>query len=628
MGRLSRADGGLDVVRLARMAEAPPFPRSAPLAPDPLTEGAPPTAPPSLRPSAWLPAVAVAGCVGAVLGFHGVPISDLGVFTLYAALGLALPGLLWVRVLYRRPHTLPEELALGLALGYAAEVLCYLPARAAGAPLLVAAWPMGTYALFAAVPRLRAHCRVTRRPKAPLWWSWCLALAVIGLTLWISVGYFAAHPIAGPRGAAPVAALPHLDMIDRLISHGPGGGPFGHDWFVHAHLAAASWITGVEPSVLLFRLAPLPMLAALVVLLGMAGRRFTGSRRQALAALTAAAFVTAPSLYAGTAAGLLTWTPAQEWAMPAQTFGALLFAPLVVLLLDLFGDRASRRGVWLMFAVLLAALAGAKAVYVPLLAAGLLAVVTVEAVKWFSLPRRATAALGLAACALAAQAALLGDAWQGTAVQPLAFVRASWAGLTGAGDPAEAPVSSLAGVTALCLLCGAITWCGVLGLLRRPRLLARPPVVLALGMGAAGLGALLLLGDPYQAQGDYLQAACPYLAMAAVYGLGCVIRKAGVSFRAGLCAALAGVAAACAVRWVFGVHVPLRPGGGELALYLPYLTLAGVVLAVAALLGAAGLPRPRVWALALVLVTAAGTPAARLGQVLPGPVAPARQTGT
>ncbi|MET7460686.1 hypothetical protein [Nonomuraea sp. NPDC005501] len=612
------------------MAEAPPFPRSAPLVPDPLTEGAPPTAPPSLRPSAWLPAVAVAGCVGAVLGFHGVPISDLSVFTLYAALGLALPGLLWVRVLYRRPHTLPEELALGLALGYAAEVLCYLPARAAGAPLLVAAWPMGTYALFAAVPRLRAHCRVTRQPKAPLWWSWCLALAVIGLTLWISVGYFATHPIAGPRGTAPVAALPHLDMIDRLISHGPGGGPFGHDWFVHAHLAAASWITGVEPSVLLFRLAPLPMLAALVVLLGMAGRRFTGSRRQALAALTAAAFVTAPSLYAGTAAGLLTWTPAQEWAMPAQTFGALLFAPLVVLLLDLFGDRPQGRGVWVLFAVLLAAVAGARAACVPLLAAGLLAVVTVEAVKWFSLPRRATAAFGLAACALAAQAALLG-AWQGVAVDPLAFMRVSWAALTGAGsagDAAEASALSLAGVTALCLLCGAITWCGVLGLLRRPRLLARPPVVLALGMGAAGLGALLLLAEPYQAQTDFLQAACPYLAMAAVYGLGCVVRKAGVSFRAGLCAALAGVAAACAVRWVFGVHVPLRPGGGELALYLPYLTLAGVVLAVAALLGAAGQPRPRVWALTLVLVTAAGTPAAWLGRALPVPdtvaTAPAR----
>ncbi|GAA2267372.1 hypothetical protein GCM10010149_04850 [Nonomuraea roseoviolacea subsp. roseoviolacea] len=593
------------------MAEAPPFPRTAPLAAEPLTEGS--AAPPPLRPAGWLPALAVTGCVGAVLGYHGVAFADLAVFTVYAGLGLTLPGVLWVRVLYRRPHTLPEELALGLALGYAAEILCYLPARATGMPLLVAAWPMGTYAIFAAVPRLRAHCRRTRRARAPLWWSWCLALGVICLTLWIGTGYFADHPVALP----PAAALPHLDMVARLMSHGPDGGPFGHDWFVHAHLAAASWITGVAPSVLLLRLAAPPMLAALVVLLAMAGRRFTGSRRQALAALAAAVFVAAPVLYTGDAAGVLAWTPPQEWATPAQTFGALLFAPLVVLLLDLFGDRPPGRGAWLVFAVLLAALAGAKAVYVPLLAAGLLAVVVVETVKWLAPPRRAVAALGLTACALAAQAALLGDAWQETAVRPLEFARASWAGLTGAADTAEAPMASLAGVAALGLLCGAITWSGVLGLVRRPRLLGRPPVVLALGMGAAGLGAVLLLGDPYLAQGDYLQAACPYLAMAAVHGLGCVARRAHVTFPAGLCAVLAGVAAACAVRWVFAVHVPLRPGAGELALYLPYLTLAGVVLAAGALLAATGQPRARVLALTLLLVTAAGTPAAWLGRALP-----------
>ncbi|MBN6053701.1 hypothetical protein JYK22_17300, partial [Nonomuraea sp. RK-328] len=569
----------------------------------------------------------VAGCVGAVLGFYGVAFADLAVFTVYVGLGLALPGVLWVRVLCRRPHTLPEELALGLALGYAAEVLCYLPARAMGTPLLVAVWPMGTYAVFAAVPRLRAHCRRARRARAPLWWSWCLALGVICLTLWIGAGYFAVHPVATP----PAAALPHLDMVARLMSHGPDGGPFGHDWFVHAHLAAASWITGVAPSVLLLRLAALPMLAALVVLLAMAGRRFTGSRRQALTALAAAVFVAAPVLYTGTAAGVLAWTPPQEWAAPAQTFGALLFAPIVVLLLDVFGDRPPGRGTWLVLVVLLAALAGAKAVYVPMLAAGLLAVVAVEAVKWLSLPRRAAAALGLTACALAAQAALLGDVWQGTSVQPLAFVRATWAALTGAADTAEAPVSSLAGVTALCLVYGAITWSGVLGLVRRPRLLGRPPVVLALGMGAAGLGAALLLGDPYLAQGDFLQAACPYLAMAAVYGLGCVARRAHVTPGAGLCAVLGGVVAACAVRWIFGVHVPLRAGAGELALYLPYLTLAGVVLAAAALLAATGQSRARVLALTLLLVTAAGTPAAWLGRALPAadPVAtaPAQPAG-
>jgi hypothetical protein len=86
------------------MAEASPFQRSAPL---PLDSPPEPGAAGSLsqedhaagrrlsaRVSVWLPATAVVASVGAVLGWYGVSLSDLGLFSLYVAFCHALPGVL------------------------------------------------------------------------------------------------------------------------------------------------------------------------------------------------------------------------------------------------------------------------------------------------------------------------------------------------------------------------------------------------------------------------------------------------------------------------------------------------------------------------------------------------------
>ncbi|MEV1170001.1 hypothetical protein [Nonomuraea sp. NPDC049784] len=570
----------------------------------------------------WAPAAALVACVGAVCGRYGVALSDLALFVLYVALGLTLPGLLWIRALHRREHPFPEELALGVALGYALEVLAYIPARAIGAPLLVVAWPLGTYALFLAVPGLRGHWRGRPRTgRAPGWWPWSLTLIVICLILWTAAEFFGTHALIWPAMASSYVDMPyHLALIGEVKHHMPpttpgvAGEPLAYHWFVHAHVAAASWVTGLEPLVLLYRLAVLPMLAALAVLLGAVGRRVTGSWAGGLAALAGTVFVAAPTLYSGAVASIFSWAPVQSWASPSQVFCALLFAPVVLLVIDLVDGSGPARGHWVLLAIMMSAVAGAKATYLPLLAVGLMAVVVVETVRWRRLPRRALAVLGLALTGLALSNVLLyGGARQGLVLDPLSIVRVTWRNLTGAGSSAQVPWFAVLGIAGLCLLCGAITWCGVLGLAVRPRELLRTPVVLGLGMGLAGLAAFLLLGHPGLSQGYFLQAAYPYLAMVAVSGTALAIREAGLTVRSIVCAGGVGVLTATAIRLLFDVRIPLRQGQSDLALYLPYLALLGVVvLVVAARRGGR-----RTLALTICLVTAAGTPAAWLARTPP-----------
>ncbi|MGS2648955.1 hypothetical protein, partial [Streptosporangium sp. LJ11] len=189
----------------------------------------------------------------------------------------------------------------------AVEVFAYIGARAVGVPLLVLVWPIGTCLLFLAVPRLRRHWRASpRRERAPLWWSWSVASIFTYLLLWSAVSFFGTHALVWPALGSSSVDMPfHLALVGELRHHMPptvpmvAGEPLFYHWFVYAHLAAVSWVTGVEPLVLLLRLGALPMLAAFVVLVGMTGRRVTGSWAGALLAVGGTVFVAAPSLYLG-----------------------------------------------------------------------------------------------------------------------------------------------------------------------------------------------------------------------------------------------------------------------------------------------------------------------------------------
>lgn len=580
----------------------------------------------------WLPAAALAALTAVVLSRFGVSARDIAVFAAYVALCLVVPGTLLVRALHRGERTLTEELSLGLAAGYAVEVLAYVAARWAGTPLMVLAWPAATYAAFAAVPRLRRHWR---RPasliRQPRWCSWGLALILAYAVAWSAVSVFRRQVLTWPGlGGSNIDMPYHLALIGELKHHMPpntpnvAGEPLLYHWFAYAHMAAASWVTGVEPLVLLYRLAMLPVIAGLVVLVAMTGRRVTGSAAAGLAAALGVVFAGTPNLYEGDTFLALTWKGFLAWTSPTQTFGAFLFAPVVVLLLDLLArPRAGRdgregRGRWVLLGLLLIAVMGGKAPYLPLLAGALAALAVVQTVRHRRPPGVALTALAMtAACLGYAQLVLFGQARQGMAPVPLSLAQRTWAALTSQDLDARPPTGTLLAVTLLLVLSWGVVWCGALGLLVRPgtaggvRPLTRPPVLLMLGLGAVAFPAVLLIGHPHLSQLYFLQESVPYLTIAAVYGLLVLIRRSGPSWRAVAGAAAAGVAAAYLVRRLCAVVVPLPQGRPEGLLYLPYAVLAAAVGLAAVAAVPLGRPRRlRAWTLLLVAVTAAGAPAA------------------
>ncbi|MEV0231187.1 hypothetical protein [Nonomuraea sp. NPDC050786] len=544
----------------------------------------------------------------------------MGFYSAYLALCVALPGLLLIRALYGGTRTLAEEMALGLALGLAVELAVYIPARAVGFPLLVVVWPIATVLTFLVVPRLRAHWKGgPRHSTPPVWWPWALALIVCYLVADSAYGHFSIEPLTWPGLAqySPVDTSFHMGLVGELKHHMPpmspavAGEPLFYHWFVYVHWAAASWISGVEPMVLLLRLGVLPMLAAFVILVAMLARRVIGSWKGGVVAVVATLGLGAPRLFLGSFAGF-TWGGIRDaaWTSPTFTFGALLFVPAILILIELLERRRHDLVSWLLLGVFLMAVMGAKATYLPMLLVGL---VMVAAMAWWKrrrLPRPALAALGMTvACLLFAQFVLYGGARQGMIIAPFSYMGAMWHDLTGTSAEIDPPLMSLLGVIAVYLLAWAITWSPVLGLLSRPRLLIRSDVVLMLGIAAAGLGAAVMFDHPGRSHLYFLWGSYPYLAITAVFGAFVMLREARVPLRIALCAIGAGLAGAYSIPLLWGIRPPLAPGQLDTVLYLPYVALL-VVVGLGATVVVATRSGLRGWALVISAVAALGLPAA------------------
>ncbi|MER6943527.1 hypothetical protein ABT294_05820 [Nonomuraea sp. NPDC000554] len=565
--------------------------------------------------------------VAVLYGFGGAP-GELAAFGGYIGIGVLLPGTLLWRALSRGGGSLPADLAAGLALGYAVEVLVYIPARAAGMPLLVLAWPAATITAFLAVPRLRAHWR-GRGGRVPGWWAWGMSAVVGYLVAWSALVFYRVHGLTWPGNAAPYVDMPyHLALLGEVKHHVPPtlpvvlGERLAYHWFVYAEMSATSWVTGIEPQTLLYRLSALPMLAATAVLVSVIAVRLTGRWWTGPAAIGFTCFVSSPELHQGgvelfTARSLFT-----AWLSPTQNFGTLLFALVVLLLVDSLRQDGKRQ--WAAVSILLLALTGAKATFLPLLLGGL---VLVLAVRWLvdrRLHRPAvTAAEITVACLLIAQFVVFGRDAQGMTIAPLDTMRRMWRVAADLSEPemAAAPLRTVLGMAAIYLFCLACVWAGLSGLIiRRARtvgpateppeslgakatspkepqpewdrlvgpgapqagsrwaVVADPAVLLLVGIGAAGIGALLLLAHPAIGQLYFLEGARPYLSIAAVVGASAMVAARRDSWPLAVCALVAGAGLAYAAK-AFGPDIPVRhhrfPDVAE-----PYLALALVAAVV------------------------------------------------
>ena len=484
---------------------------------------------------------------------YGASFGDLSLFLAYVIGLVAVPGVLLWRAVRRGGRSLAEDIGPGLAFGYVVEVLAYLAARAAGQPRLVLLAPVAVLVLFAAVRPLRRFWRMEPGvERAPLAWIWANTVLGAVLLAWAAVYFMRTRGVDYPFNDADLPF--QLALIGELRHHLPPSVPWlrgeslNYHWFSYADLAATSWTTGIAPATLLLRLFFVPLLAVTPFVVASLARQVTGRWWPGpVAALLTFAGVAPypygwpmPETYTANGLGPVDDAVVLRFGLfssPTQTFAALVAIALVMLMIDLLrGEWTWRTLVGLGASV--AVICGAKATYLPiiicglLLAAGLAVLGKVVAQRGFSPPDGAPgyhfkpALIGLAFAVpgvLFAQFVLFGGESQGMVLDPLGGLsRYGLAAATELGTftfgQMPATGRTLVVITAVTLLSWVVMWGGAATLAVRGRW-RDPAVQLLLGMGIAGIAAVLLLNHYGVSQTWFLVAARPYLAVAAVAGL-------------------------------------------------------------------------------------------------------------
>ena len=110
-----------------------------------------------------------------------------------------------------------------------------------------------------------------------------------------TMSIFRISGVSGGTGRTPYIDMPfHLALTGELKYHFPAqipyvtGQPLNYHWYVYAHIAAASWVTGIDPYLLLERFLGIVVMAVLGVLIVATGRALTGRYWPGLVAITMA----------------------------------------------------------------------------------------------------------------------------------------------------------------------------------------------------------------------------------------------------------------------------------------------------------------------------------------------------
>jgi hypothetical protein len=586
----------------------------------------------------WLPPVLTTAVGARVLAFYDVPLPDLAAFGAYLLLVIMLPGTLLWRALCGGSKGLVLDVAAGSALGYALEVLAYIGARWADRPRLALVVPAAIVVSFVAVPRLWRFWRGSGE-RVPVWWAWLLSVSAAFLLAFSAAQFYRSHGLDWPGSGKPYLDLPfHLALAGEVRHHMPPVIPYvrgeslNYHWFLYADLAAVNSATGIELQTLLVRLSMLPVLVLCAVLTAVTAVRITGRWWTGPVAVAVTLVAVSPSPYARgldpVSSGLAL---PSAWLSPTQTFGAAIFAGTILLLVDLLRRPAVgwRWGRWVVLAILLVVLAGAKATFLPMLLCGLLIVVVGRLIAAREVNWPGLAAFGMTALTLAlAQVLMYAGFSGGLSMESLAGLQYSAiATQTGLGPALVVgeipPTATVLGIT---LFCWAATWAGALGLLAKWRRILDAELLLLIGVAAAGIGATMTFVQPGASQWYFFQSTRSVLGLLFAIGLAAVLPRRGALPRgaspARIALLLAGAAAAgAATVWALASIDGTLPTvdehgwdvGFALRLALPYfviLAAAGLVFATLRLAG-------RRW-----VVGAAGAAAAALVFLAAGGVVP------
>ncbi|MBO0826963.1 MAG: hypothetical protein J2P24_04200 [Streptosporangiales bacterium] len=445
--------------------------------------------------------LAAAAAVVAMLVLAGTPSLDILRYAAYWVLLVVLPGyVLWRCV--ESGGRLADDLAAGAATGLAVELFAYMAAAAAGVPRWYAVVPAAIVVCGVAVPALRR--RVFRKPRAGYGagTSWLIAAAVVAGCAFVA---HASFPPAGLVDGYPLTSF--VDMSYQLAlaaeakHHFPmttpfvAGQPLHYQYFVHLHLAAASWSSGVDLPVVVSRLFVLPFVAVTTVLTAaLAGR--LGARRWAAGIATVVAVASLA-------------TPAGVWNIvnvafvsPTQSYALVLLGGLGLLVVDVLRHRTPRAA-WAVLALLLGASTASKGTVLPLVIGGLCVTVACALARRAG-RTRALATLGIAGVAWgAAEVLVFAGERLGLTVSPL-HVFSGGTKFTGFGLTATTPWPAVG----LTLLVWTAPIVGALVVVIRARFEAGAAFVCSVTLGA--VAGVLLLGQSSYGESYFVRTAAGF----------------------------------------------------------------------------------------------------------------------
>ncbi|WP_328995967.1 hypothetical protein OG394_15025 [Kribbella sp. NBC_01245] len=514
--------------------------------------------------SRFVPGVLVWFATALVLTKFGTTALDVVRYSAYLAFCVTLPGMLVWRVLRGNVDGFAADLTFGTGLGLVGSILTYLPARALGVPLAGLAVPVAVIIAFLVLPSLAIHWR-SWGPVLPRWWSWGVGVAcLLGLAV-VTRFALVMEPMKFPDASYQYVDMPfHLALAGELRHHFPAQIPYVTDeplyyhWFVHAQAAASSWHTGIELDQLLRRLLPvtitlLTVLAVAVLATRLARVAWAGPVAGGLLLLVTTFDAygwngTGSVLEMGFSSGVLIYSP-------TQAFGMFLAIPVVWLVIALLRGDGARAGTWILLVVGLVGVSGAKATFVPMVTAGLLAVVVVRLLLTRRFDR-------LAACLAAstvvilvfAQAVLFGGTTAGTSVRVLrTFVDlAPRYGLT--AKPGE-----VFAVLMTALVSWGLVAAGMAGLARGRKWRERDAIFLV-GFVVSGLAAAAVASQHGLSQVYFLRGLFPVAIAGSVWGLSLLL--AGRSFRVMAPWLVIAFLAGLLIGWRVTVATPDKPGPG------------------------------------------------------------------
>jgi hypothetical protein len=340
----------------------------------------------------WLSRWSAAAVAGAgmlvLLLWLGVPIIDLGRYLLYICFATLLPGVLVYRALRRDPHSLVDDLAMGLVMGFVVEIAGYVLFGALGLLPWLLVWPALIVLAFVAIPQLRPFLRTPAyRTSAPKGWSWAvLAVLVVYVAYIVNVQMAAqtAEPAGG--GSRYLYDLLYLLSLSAEAKHHfpmevpqTAGEPMHYHWFASAHQAYGSIVSGVDLPGLYFSFDPLLIAVAGVLMLAVAGWRITG--RPWVGVLAAALTFAVGELSLQTFSAHFGSSTTFVWTSITTTFAWPFVFALLMVVVDLIRDDGlpeagfGRRRVWALLALVGLALTGAKASGLPPIVAGICVVI-------------------------------------------------------------------------------------------------------------------------------------------------------------------------------------------------------------------------------------------------------------